>query len=362
MKTSNNETQDDKRHGSAALPAALCIQRSVPLAPLTTFRIGGSARFLVRAQTVAEVRDAISFARTRDLPFFILGGGSNTLVSDGGFRGVVIKMEMRGIEEAQDGDRALLIASAGESWDDLVAHAVERELWGIENLSGIPGTVGAAPVQNIGAYRVEAGDTIAWVEALDTRDDTIRTFANGACRLAYRTSLFKQEANRFIILRVAFTLSTHECRRIEYADMQAYFGENTQPELSEIRDAVLAIRHDKFPDLSQEGTAGSFFLNPIVPAEDAARVAQLVPGLPQFPQKNGTVKLLLAFLLDRGLTLKGHAVGGARLFEHQPIVVVARFGASSRDVYELARMIRIKVRDAYDIDIELEVRSIGDDE
>ena len=337
------------------------IEENVPLAPLTTFQIGGSARFLVRAQTIAEVRDAIDFARAQGIPFFILGGGSNTLVSDGGFGGVVIKMEMRSIEEVQDGNHVLLVASAGENWDDLVAYAVERGLWGIENLSGIPGAVGAAPVQNIGAYGVEVGDTIAWVEALDTRDDTIRTIANEECRFDYRTSMFKQEANRFIILRVALKLSTHECRRMEYADLRTYMNGNTQPELAEIRNAVLAIRRAKFPDLLQEGTAGSFFLNPIVPAEDAARVAQLVPGLPQFPQKNGTVKLPLAYLLDRGLHVSGFSIGHARLFERQPLVLVAARGASSREVFELAHAIRTKVHDAYDIDIEMEVRSIGDD-
>jgi len=302
------------------------IEEGVPLAPLTTFRIGGAARYFVRVRSLEELREALAFARSHAVPFFILGGGSNILVSDEGYDGLIIKMEMKGTELIEDAasEKALLIAAAGERWDDLVAYAVAHDLWGLENLSGIPGTVGASPVQNIGAYRM---------------------------------SIFKQQAGRFIILRAVFSLSREGAPNLSYRDLREAFAEKPQPSLAQVREAILAIRARKFPDLRREGTAGSFFLNPTVSAETAARLRLVLPDMPHFPTEKG-IKIPLAYLLDHGLDLRGFALGGARLFESQPLVLVARFGTPSAEVQALVASVQAKIRGAYGIEIECEVKML----
>jgi len=335
------------------------IEENIPLAPLTTFRVGGRARWFTRARALAELREALAFARAKNLPIFILGGGSNTLVADEGFEGLVIKIEVRGIELAEGKNKtATLIAAAGEPWDGVVEYAVRNNLWGLENLSGIPGTAGAAPVQNIGAYGVELADALAWVDVLDTETGEVKTIAREDCGFGYRGSAFKKNKNRFIIARVALTLMRNGAPNLAYRDLAAAFAGNPSPSLRELRDAVLGIRSRKFPDLAKEGTAGSFFLNPTVSRADAERLAGELSGLPQFPGENG-IKISLAHILDKGLGLKDSSVGRARLFERQPLVVVAEAGASARDVRELAEYVAKKVRDAYGIELEWEVQSLG---
>ena len=345
------------------------IETDIPLAPLITFKIGGRAKFFACAKSVEDIREALRFVRGELPPLplgegggegpgtklFVLGGGSNTLFSDSGFNGLVLKIELRGIEFRGD----LLIASAGEFWDDVVAESARRNLHGLENLSGIPGTVGAAPVQNIGAYGAEVADTIAWVEVLDTRDDTIKIFSREACAFEYRTSVFKKESPRYVILRVAFRLSEKNAPNLSYKDLREAFANDAAPTPQQIHEKILAIRAEKFPDLAREGTAGSFFLNPIVSASEATRIAVFLPGVPQFPQPDGSVKVSLAYMLDKGLGLKGFRIGAARLFEKQPLVMVADFGASSRDVQTLCEEVQKKVFDAYEISIEPEVRMIS---
>ena len=335
----------------------IAVEENISLAPFTTFRIGGPARFFVRVQSLDDIREAVAFARIQSLPLYVLGGGSNTLFHDDGFNGVVIKIELSGIEECViDNDHTLAIAAAGEDWDAFVAYTVARGLWGVENLSGIPGVVGASPVQNIGAYGAEVSDTIAWVEVLDVRDDVVRTMTREECMFGYRMSEFKKDAGRYVVLRVAFMLAHNAAPRVSYQDVAAVFGHNMSPMLSEVRAAILSIRASKFPDLSHEGTAGSFFLNPIITSADAERIAQMLPGIPHFPQKDGRVKLSLAYILDHGLNMKGVSVRRARLFEKQPLVLVAQCGASSHDVCELASLVQVRVRDVYGIDVAHEVQ------
>jgi len=343
------------------------LETNISLAPLTTFKIGGTAKFFARAKSAEDIREALRFVREGLPPLpsggegwgegwrcTVLGSGSNTLFSNSGFNGLILKIELRGIDFRDD----LLIAAAGESWDDAVAESTTRNLYGLENLSGIPGTIGAAPVQNIGAYGAEVADTVAWVEVLDTRDDVIKIFSREECAFSYRTSIFKKESPHYIILRVAFQLSEKSTPNLSYKDLREAFAHDTAPSPQQIREKILAIRAEKFPDLAQEGTAGSFFLNPIVLASEAARIATLLPGVPQFPQQDGSVKLSLAYMLDKGLGLKGFRVGAARLFEKQPLVMVADFGASSRNVQTLCESVQKKVFDAYGISIEPEVRMI----
>ncbi len=361
------------------------IEENVPLAPLTTFHIGGSARYFVRARTEQELRDALALSEVEGLRVYIFGGGSNTLVPDAGFDGLVIKIAITGIEilkehnnkdedvvpnvETETGGKVLMVAGAGEGWDGLVAHTVEQGLWGLENLSGIPGTVGGAVWGNIGAYGASVSQTLQWVEAYDREAGEMRRFDAAACALGYRDSFFKQHAGRYVIVRAAFALAQTPRPNLSYKDLSARFAvapsqtdtapATTVPTLAEIRDAVLAIRKEKFPDLSVEGTAGSFFKNPIVSKADADALLMRYPTMPIFavPEANG-VKIPLAWLLDNVLAMSGANVGGARLFEKQPLVLVASRNASSADVGALAKQVREKVLDTFLIVIEQEVQEM----
>ena len=293
------------------------------------------------------MRQSLDYARDQNLSALILGGGSNVLISDAGFDGLVIKIEIAGIEKEGE----TLVAGAGESWDALVVRAVQEELWGVENLSGIPGTVGAAPVQNIGAYGSEVKDTLLWVEAFDTQSGQVVRLQNTECGFGYRTSRFKKEPGRFVILRVAFQLKKNGAPNASYKDLADIARFN----LAEIRAKVLAIRAGKFPDLKKEGTAGSFFLNPVVSAQKAAELVEQYPGLPNFPAEQGR-KLSLAWILDTILQVKGLSVGGARVYEKQPLVIAASRGARARDVAELAQKVSQLVQNKLKITIEPEVR------
>ncbi len=326
------------------------IQENAPLSALTTFGLGGAARFLIEAQQVSELLQALTFAKEKNLKTLVLGGGSNLLVGANGFDGLVIKIDIGGI--VREGE--LLVAGAGESWDALVARAVEEGLWGIENLSGIPGTVGAAPVQNIGAYGAEVKDTLAWVEAFDTQSGTLVRLKNSECNFGYRTSRFKQETGRFVIVRAAFQLQKDGTPNASYKDL----ADAVRLNLTEVRDKVLAIRAGKFPDLQKEGTAGSFFLNPVVSAEKAAELIARYPQLPHFPAEGG-IKVSLAWLLDKVLHIKGMSVGGARLFENQPLVVVAAHGSTSEEVRELVQKVSALAKKELGITLEPEVKIIN---
>ncbi len=329
------------------------IQENVPLAPLTTFRIGGPARFLLRARTVEDVRQSLDFARNKGLALLVLGGGSNMLVRDEGWGGVVLKLELRGTSFLEEGR---VFAAAGEEWDALVKESVARGLWGIENLSGIPGSCGGAPVQNIGAYGTELKDVLESVDVLERATGALKRLSAEECVFGYRTSMFKKEPERFVILGMTLRLKRSGAPNLSYRDLAAAFAAEGTPALSDVRDAVLTIRAGKFPDLAQEGTAGSFFLNPVVSDMKARDLAERFPGLPVFSVEGGA-KISLAFILDR-LNLKGLSCGGARLYEHQPLVLVATRGASSSDALSLAQRVSARVREEIGIEIEKEVRVV----
>jgi UDP-N-acetylmuramate dehydrogenase len=328
------------------------IQKNIPLAPFTTFGIGGDARFFAGAQSVDELREAFAFAKEKDFPIFILGGGSNVLIDDAGFPGLVIKIKTQGVEE----EGGTLIAAAGESWDALVQRAVGLSLWGIENLSGIPGTLGGAVVQNIGAYGQALSQTLAWAQVLDLQTNEVKTLNNDACAFGYRDSIFKREEGRYIIMRAALQLSPQAKPDLSYKDLAQHFS-GRDPSLKEVREAVIAIRKNKFPDLSQEGTAGSFFKNPIVSEEEGAILLKRYPGLPLFamPEVAG-IKVPLAWLLDHVLHAHGMQVGNARLFERQPLVIAVKKGSSADDIKKLAQQVQEKVKEVCGIDIEPEVK------
>ena len=362
------------------------ISRDVVLAPLTSFKIGGKADYFCVVESEAELREVLAFARARNLPVFLLGGGTNILVSDDGFRGVVVKMEMRGVEWGE-----VVIAHAGENWDALVAEAVRRGLWGIENLSGIPGTVGAAPVQNIGAYGSELADVLEWVEVLNKGTLETRRLSRGECDFGYRDSVFKKEEGKnLIILRVALRLRVDGQPYLVYKDLAEYFLEKPTPTLVDMRRAVLEIRHSKFPDLAMVGTAGSFFKNPIVSEEKFMELKKRFPTLPGFPMYERStkshfakssetlgllhgnprsrhlqnafccaqIKIPLAWILDKVCGLKGFSRGNAALWQNQPLVLVNASSASASDVRALAEEVAARVLSATGISPEWEVQEV----
>ena len=335
------------------------IEKNVPLAPYTTFGIGGPALFLICVKNVEELKEALSFAAQKQLRVLVLGGGSNVVIEDSGFDGLVIKIEIKGIEIEQSAGGAVVTAGAGESWDALVERTAQEGLWGMENLSGIPGTVGGAVAGNIGAYGQALSQTVAWVDALDVHTKEIKRFTNTECMFGYRESFFSIHSGSYIILRAAFVLTTTPIPELSYKDLAERFKDEKQPSLQAIREAVLTIRQGKFPDLDVEGTAGSFFKNPIVGKDVAEELVAAYPGLPIFamPETDG-VKVPLAWLLDRVLNIKGLSVGGARLFEKQPLVIAAKKGTPSSDVLELAQKVIEKVKENFSISIEPEVKII----
>ena len=344
----------------------MIAREAVPLSSLTTLRVGGPARYVIDIEDAAILPEAIAFAHERSLPFIVLGGGSNMLAPDAGYEGVVLCMRTAGIVFAGDG-MVEVTASAGVPWDDLVQEASARGLWGIENLAGIPGTVGAAPVQNIGAYGVEFESAFVRAVAYDRGAGKFRTFTRDECGFRYRDSRFKQERD-FIITEVTLRLSPDGEPQVGYSDLARLCeaGELLDTP-ARIMEAVRAIRARKFPDLTKEGSAGSFFKNPIISeAEYEALSERFAPvilahgPIPRYPlQESGVVKIPLAYFLDKALGLRGYKKGHAHLFHNQPLVLVTEDGATAEDVNALADDVAKKIHDAIGLSIEREVRDLN---
>lgn len=336
------------------------IEEQVPLAPLTTFGIGGPARYFVTVHSKDELQEALVFAQEKKLSIFVLGGGSNVLVDDRGFDGLVIHIRIEGIDFEMQGSYTIVVVGAGELWDSFVSEAVDKELWGVENLSGIPGTVGGAVVGNIGAYGQVQSQTLAWVEALDTTSDAMVRLETTQCHFGYRESIFTHMRGRYIVLRAAYILSHTMRPDLSYADLKNTFENIPTPAVLDIRETVLRIREGKFPDLLVEGSAGSFFKNPILSKEEAEKLQALYPAMPQFrmPETEG-IKVPLGWLIDHVLHLKGYSEDGARLFEKQALVIAAARGTSANAVRALANIVREKIFNECGIEIEHEVKIIS---
>jgi UDP-N-acetylmuramate dehydrogenase len=341
------------------------LQENVPLAPLTTIGIGGPARFFFRATSVDEVREALAWAREHAHVVFILGGGSNLLISDDGFEGLVIQLDLRGIVVESEDEHAMVKVAAGESWDGFVAHAVENGWAGIECLSGIPGSTGATPIQNVGAYGQEVAETIARVEALDRTIDRVVWFTNWDCRFGYRSSLFKNyERDRYVVLSVTFRLRRGGCATIRYPELQKYVDERgvSVDDLQGVRDAVIAIRKRKGmvldPNDPDTRSDGSFFMNPILTRAQYEAFARVAPVAPHFPSGDD-VKLSAAWLIEHAGFTKGFTHGNVGLSTKHSLAVINRGGGTAAEVVELVRMIQEKVRDAFGVEIHPEPNFIG---
>jgi UDP-N-acetylmuramate dehydrogenase len=268
----------------------ISIEKNISLAPLTTLEVGGPALFFLRAENERQVIEGFRFARQKDLPVFILGGGSKILVSDKGFPGLVIQIALCGVFE----DSAVISAAAGEDWDSFVARCVNENLAGIECLSGIPGTIGGTPVQNVGAYGQEVSETIVSVRCYDRVKDNIVELTNKQCGFSYRASIFNtSERDRYVVLVVTYSLLKNGQSKITYKDLTDYF-DNRNPSLMETREAVLSIRRLKSmvidPVDPNRRSAGSFFKNPLVAREKFESIADRYPDqVPHFPASNGHV-------------------------------------------------------------------------
>ncbi len=338
------------------------ILENIPLREYTTFKIGGQARYFCRVKSADDLKAALAFALVKQVPFFILGGGSNVLISDAGFYGLVAKIEIGGVEFRERGNEVLVAAGAGENWDDLVCETVKRGLWGIENLSGIPGTVGAAPVQNIGAYGVELGDVLHFVEVCDKKSGRVMKLLNNECKFAYRDSIFKNnEGSQYVIVRVALRLKKDRAPNLTYKDVAEYFSKRgiKKPTLAGVREAIIEIRSRKFPALLKVGTAGSFFKNPIVSEDKCVELKKRFPELPSFPVGKGKIKISLAWILDHVCGFRGLREGDAGVWEHQALVLVNFGNASAREVSELAKKMIDAVKEKTGIDVRPEVEFVS---
>jgi UDP-N-acetylmuramate dehydrogenase len=330
---------------------------NVPLAPLVTLGIGGRARWFARATRVEHVVAGCGWAEARGVPLFVLGGGSNLVVCDEGFDGLVLQIAIGGIDATRRDEDMLLSAGAGEAWDSLVEFAVNRDLAGIECLSGIPGTVGGTPVQNVGAYGQEVATVIESVDAFDRVKQGTVTVSAAECGFAYRMSRFKQQdAGRFVICKVRFRLRPGGAPAVTYPDIVQHLATKSAPSptLRSVRDAVLTVRRRKgmVIDAADADTrsVGSFFMNPIV---DRAAFHRIAPA-PHFLMDNGSVKVPAAWLIEQSGFARGHVDGAVGLSTKHPLAIINRGGATARDVLRLARRIKTAVLERFGIPLRPE--------
>lgn len=333
------------------------ILENIPLAQYTTFKIGGPARFFCRVQSEDELMEAVTFAKENFLPIFVLGGGSNLLISDKGFSGLVIKVELKGVSYVDD----RVTAAAGEMWDSVVEDTVNRGLYGLENLSAIPGTVGAAPVQNIGAYGAEISKVLESVRVLEVETLAFVNLSNSDCRFQYRDSVFKQQKGKFIVTSCVFKLDKNGKVNISYKDLVEFFQKKSlaSPSLEEVRQAVIDIRWNKLPDWNLWGTAGSFFKNPVLPLQQYIDLRQRYPDLPSFPECDGKVKVSLAWIIDKICGFRGGHLGNVYVYEKQALVIVSKPGATASEVVSLTSTIMDRVKEKTGLKIEAEVEWVN---
>ncbi|OGD78675.1 UDP-N-acetylenolpyruvoylglucosamine reductase [Candidatus Collierbacteria bacterium RIFOXYB1_FULL_49_13] len=338
----------------------MIIDTLIPLAPLTTFHTGGTASHFTKVNSVRQLTQALEFADSHHLPIFIIGDGSDILVSDTGLRALVIKIIAKKI--SYDSTTHLLTASAGVNWDSLVEYSVTHDLQGIECLSGIPGTTGASPVQNIGAYGQELSQTFRRLEAYDVKTKKFITFSRQRCRFSYRDSIFKQQEfkSRYIIWSVTLKLNPGAAPDIGYTSLKSYFSDHKiTPTLPSVRQAVRNIRAQKLDDSKVVGNAGSYFKNPIITQEHYAKILKNHPQLPSFAVENNHVKLFAGWLIEqagwKGKTYKHVAVSTKNAL----VLINPLRQGTSQEILELAEQITSDVKTKFGVTLEPEVQYIS---
>src|SRR5581483_5110382 len=345
----------------------MLIREHVPLAPLTTLQVGGPARFFCEVRSIQELREAAAYARQRSLPLFVLGGGSNLVISDTGWPGLVVKIAIGGIERRPSS--SIFEAGAGVDWDHFVAYVVERNFAGVECLSGIPGSAGGTPVQNVGAYGQEVAETIESVLVLDARDGEIRELCNEACGFSYRTSTFNTgEQGRYIVLRVDFILLEGGQPRITYADLQRHFANSTEPPtLAATRHAVRQIRAAKgmliTPGDADSRSAGSFFKNPVLSDHEYSalqhRAQERGLRIPSYPALDRYRKVSAAWLVENSGICKGYSRGRVGISRKHALAIVNHGGATAAEVVALKEEIQQRVAETWGVLLQPEPVLVG---
>ena len=334
---------------------SLTVVENQCLRPYNSFGVQVRAAYFAEAHEDADIHEALRLAARQSLPVLPIGGGSNLLLT-GDQNALVLRIALLGRRVvSDDGETAIVEAEAGEPWHPFVLWTLGQGLVGLENLSLIPGTVGAAPMQNIGAYGVEIKDVFAGLTALDRETGELREFSLADCAFGYRDSLFKRQVGRWLILRVRFRLRRHAPLHLDYGPLRQFLAQQgcTVPTARDVSDAVCAIRREKLPDPTRLGNAGSFFKNPLVSAEWAARLRDRYPGLVAYPAEEGLVKLAAGWLIDQA-GWKGYRDGDAGVHDQQALVLVNHGQASGGELLDLARRIQADIAERFAVELEIE--------
>ena len=334
---------------------SLQVQARVSLKPYNSFGVDVQARLFAQAHSDDDVRDALAYATQHEVPLLVIGGGSNLLLT-ADIQALVLRMATRGIRLLSDnGQQVVIEAEAGEPWHPFVQHTLAQGLSGLENLSLIPGTVGAAPMQNIGAYGVEIKDVFAGLTALDRQTGELRDFSLDECKFAYRDSLFKQEPGRWLILRVRFNLNRTEHLHLKYGPVRQRLTEQgiDRPTASDVSQAICSIRSEKLPDPAVLGNAGSFFKNPLVPAALVTRLKAEFPDLVAYAQPDGQMKLAAGWLIERA-GWKGFREADAGVHKLQALVLVNYGAATGLQLLDLAQRIQKDIWQRFQVELEME--------
>jgi UDP-N-acetylmuramate dehydrogenase len=353
------------------------LREGLILAPMTTLGIGGPARYFAEVTTAGGLIEGVSWARANSLPLFFLGGGSNIVVADSGFPGLVLRVSIAGLETRFDGDDVVVTAGSGEVWDTLVRRCVDQNWAGFECLSGIPGRVGATPIQNVGAYGQETSETLASVGTLDLSTGKLLDLSAGECEFGYRTSRFKtRDRDKFVIVRVTYRLRVGGTAAVRYPEPQRYLDDRgvNNPSLSDVRQAVLTIRGRKAmvidPSDVDSRSVGSFFVNPTLTREEfedvKSRAMKLTGGegdeMPSFPMSDGRVKLSAAWLIELAGIKRGYTHGNVGTSTKHALAIVNRGGGTSREIVELKELIQQRVLGEFGLALVPEPVFVGFDQ
>ncbi len=347
------------------LPSGLSIEENRPLAPLTTLGIGGPARWFARLSSESQLVEAFTWARTCNLPVFVLGGGSNLVVADSGFDGLVLQSDLRGISRSFQDDLCLFRAAAGEPWDTFVTEAIAADCAGIECLAGIPGTVGGTPVQNVGAYGQEVAETIRRVRVLDRATLQFHEMEAADCSFSYRQSIFNSTArDLFVVTAVEFALLPGGAPLLRYADLQRAFADQLSPTLSAVADRVRAIRRSKgmllVPGDPDVRSAGSFFRNPVVTTAEFAALAQrLGAPPPSYPAGEHRIKLPAAWLIEQAGFARGFRLGNVGISSRHTLALINCDGGTADELLALRDQIADAVYARFGIRLEMEPVLLG---
>ena len=329
----------------------LTLQENVDLTPLNTLHLQSTAAHYLVLEAVEQL-EAISLAVAKFPQFFVLGGGSN-LILPTNYQGLVVHNKLRGIEVSASGEERIVTAMAGENWDEFVAYCTNNGAFGLENLSLIPGTVGASPIQNIGAYGVEVKDFIETVLVYDLSTQQLIRLSNAECKFTYRNSILKNNSC-YIVISVSFKLSAQSKFNLGYGDVAQKMASIKSPTPQDLRHIIIAIRQSKLPDPQELGNVGSFFHNPVVPDKKLYKLLTEYPNLPQFPTANPEyIKISAGWLIDN-LGLKGLRQGNVGMYAKQALVLVNYGGACQSELLEFADWIQAQVKERYDLQLNIE--------